>query len=1051
VVVTPHILDPMPRDGRKPSETDILTAGTFNLGFIGLSRGSDTDELLDWWAERLERDCIVAPERGYFVDQRWIDFAPGLVESFHVLRDPGYNVAYWNVWGRELAETPDGMTVNGRPLRFFHFSGYDPRHPGRLSKHDNRISLVDRPVVRRLCDAYGAALLDHSFETTIRWPYTYSELPVGIELDAAMRALYREAEASGELDVDPFTEEGARRFVDWLNEPAESGGQAGVTRYLRGLRDTRPDIAEHFPNLGGADAARLVQWARMFGHTEIPIPEMLLPPERDGDAARAPLPSSSFRTGVNVAGYFKAVLGVGEVARQVVSALESQEFPLALVGLDTPFSEQSERFERETGHEAIYPTNLICVNADSIQSFLEEMGPDFRRDHHSIGLWWWEVSKFPERWFHAFNYVDEVWACTRHIADALAAVSPVPVVHMPLPVAPPVVEPMSREALGLPEEGFLFLFTFDYYSVFRRKNPVAVVEAFKRAFAAGDGAKLVVKSINHDHDPEGHAQLVAAAADHPDVVLLESYVSREEKDAMLAAADCYVSLHRSEGFGLGLAESMHLGKPVIATGYSGNLDFMTARNSYLVDHEMVPIGPGAEPYPEDGEWAEPSVEHAAELMRQVFDDRAEAAERAARGRADIARTHSPETAGKAMIERLLRVQLRPWAGRGKVDLPRTLDAEWLYRKVAEGPPIEGAPSRTEDARQAMRKAVLRFMRPYTVHQQEVDRELVMALDRIDLALHGMAQSILARIDSQTEALEKGQQELRAEVEESTRLWRAFGFRDGAITHPTTEVSDYPEAPDEPWTPEYVERHAEFVSAALDDPKLLSLFRHRHALPDGYGAGYDERVVEFPWLFTRDLGGRVLDAGSALNHPHTLVRLQPRLDELTIVTLAPESEAYPFLGVSYLYADLRDLPLRDESQDVVACISTLEHVGMDNSQYGAAADRAGDPDAEAGRALEDMRRILRPGGTLLVTVPFGQPDDFGWLRVFDAAGLDRIQEAFGSAAEQVDVFVYGRGGWRAASLEEAAGAEYRDHYSAEGPAPDGAVAARAVACLTLRKG
>jgi glycosyltransferase involved in cell wall biosynthesis/SAM-dependent methyltransferase len=1065
VVVTPHILEPMPRDGHRPSETDILIAGTFNLGFIGLSRGPDADALIDWWAERLERDCIVAPERGYFVDQRWIDFAPGLIESFHVLRNPGYNVAYWNVWGRDLAETPDGLTVNGESLRFFHFSGYDPRHPGRLSKHDSRISLVDQPVVRRLCDAYGAALMENGFERSIEWPYTYSELPVGIELDRPMRALYREAEASGDFDGDPFTQGGARRFVEWLNEPAETGGHAGVTRYLKALRDARPDLAGHFGDLSGPDASRFVEWARMFGRTEVPIPEMLLPPEpaAEGVAPNAQLPSSSFRTGVNVVGYFKAVLGVGEVARQVVSAIESQEFPLALVGLDAPFSEQSERFEHETRHGPIFPTNLICVNADSIQAFLEEMGPEFRKDRYSIGLWWWEVSKFPERWSHAFNYVDEVWACSRHITDALAAVSPVPVVHMPLPVAAPQVEPMSRADLGLPE-GFLFLFTFDYHSVFQRKNPVALVAAFKQAFAPGDGAKLVVKSINHDVDPDNHAALVAAAAEHPDIVLVERYVSRAEKDAMLAAADCYASLHRSEGFGLGLAESMHLAKPVIATGYSGNLDFMTPHNSYLVDHEMVPIGAGAEPYPEDGEWAEPSVEHAAELMRHVFENRDEAADRGRRARADIARTHSPDAAGKAMIDRLLRVQLRPWASKRvkPADLPRTLNAEWLYRKVADGPPFEGAPSRVEPAKQLLRKAILRVLRPYSVHQQELDRELVMALDRLDFALHGMAQSIIARIDSQSEALarasERRQQEIREEiaevaklrphVEESTRLWQSFGFRDGALTGPTADTTGYPEAPREPWTHEYVERHAQFVTASLDDTKLLSLFRRREPLPEGYGVGYDERVVEFPWVFTRDLRGRLLDAGSGLNHPHTLVRAQPRVDDITLVTLAPEPEAYTFMGVSYLYSDLRDLQLRNDSQDVVVCVSTLEHVGMDNSQYGSEAPRSADPDGEVACAVSELRRVLKPGGELFVTIPYGQPEDFGWVRAFDAAGVERIQEAFGAAAESIEVFRYD-GGWRRSTLEEAAGARYRDHYTSDGPADDGAVAARAVACLSLR--
>ena len=119
MVVTPHLTEPMPRDDRRPSETEILMSGSFNLGFLGLSRGEGSRLLLDWWAERLATDCIVDPEAGLFVDQRWMDFSPGLVDSFHVLRDPGYNVAYWNLGGRSLRKAGDGYEVNGRPLRFF--------------------------------------------------------------------------------------------------------------------------------------------------------------------------------------------------------------------------------------------------------------------------------------------------------------------------------------------------------------------------------------------------------------------------------------------------------------------------------------------------------------------------------------------------------------------------------------------------------------------------------------------------------------------------------------------------------------------------------------------------------------------------------------------------------------------------------------------------------------------------------------------------------------------------------------------------------------------
>jgi hypothetical protein len=199
---------------------------------------------------------------------------------------------------------------------------------------------------------------------------------------------------------------------------------------------------------------------------------------------------------------------------------------------------------------------------------------------------------------------------------------------------------------------------FDYHSVFERKNPLAAIEAFRRAFQPGAGAKLALKCINSADDPTNHARLLAAADEHEDVHIIDGYMSPTENDALIAACDCYISLHRSEGFGLTPAEAMVLGKPVIATGYSGNLDYMSPQNSYLVDYELTPIGPGNAPYPPDGVWAEPSAEHAARFMREVFEDQKAARAVGERAASDIADTHSMEAAGRSMKLRLDSLRAR---------------------------------------------------------------------------------------------------------------------------------------------------------------------------------------------------------------------------------------------------------------------------------------------------------------------------------------------------------------------------------------------------------
>lgn len=1047
LVVTPHLTAPMPRDGLKPSETDILIAGSYNLGFIGLAPGPDTDELLDWWGERLATDCIVAPERGFFVDQRWMDFAPGLVPSFHVLRDPGYNVAYWNLPSREVKRSGDGWTVNGRPLRFFHFSGFDPRQPHLLSKHQNRVQLADRPALRQLCQRYAKRLLERTDAGRRPWSYMYDRLADGTKIDAAMRLGYRRALEAGDATHSPFTPAGTRELLRWL--AATPGGREAPSRYLLALYDTRPDLRAAFPDLRGEDGQRLVAWAETIGRTEVPRPFVPGATLLNEDGAKP-------GQGVNIAGYFGSVLGVGEAARQVARSLEAVGTQVSMQNLVASRSLQDESLAGHRNGDAggRYATNLICVNADVLPAFADDAGTDFFTGRYSIGLWWWEVSTFPERWLSSFRHVDEVWAGSRHVADALARVSPVPVIHITQPVLIEDPPPSDRATLGLPE-GFLFLFSFDYESVFERKNPLAVVEAFTRAFEPGSGASLIIKSINHEHDAANHARLQAAAAQHPDVHLIDRYVSRVERDQLTSACDCYVSLHRSEGFGFTVAEAMALGRPAIATGYSGTLDFMTPENAYLVDYELVPIGEDAAPYPPDGEWAQPSVEHAARLMRHVVEHPEEARARGERARADIRARHSLEVAGKVMTDRLARIAsgfiISPRPSR----LPGQFDPEPLRERIAQGP-LTPRSARFGAPQRAARKALLRALKPYTAFENSVDRELIRAVEAVDYgieATHDRIEATHHRIDGldrRSDDIGRQLDEIRIELGLAMRFISSFGLPDAHARAGALQLAGWPEAPEQPWTPEYVERHREFVTRALDDPSLLVAIKTGRPLPGGYGIGFDERVVEFPWTVTRDLTGVVLDAGSTLNHPHILIRARPLVEELHIVTLAPEQEAYPFLDVSYLYADLRKLPVQDATYDRVVSISTLEHVGMDNEQYGDHGPRAEDQPAALADAIGELRRVLKPGGKLFLTVPYGEPADLGWQRIFDADGIEEIVAAFGSAPARTEYFRYAESGWTRSDAEDAAGAVYRNHFATPEPAADRAVAARAIACLEFHR-
>jgi glycosyltransferase involved in cell wall biosynthesis/SAM-dependent methyltransferase len=773
MVLTPHNVAPMPRDGLRPTEGDILIAGAYNLGFLGLGRGEATDEFLGWWSERLLHDCIVDVARGYFVDQRWIDLVPGMIPGVWVLRDPGYNVAYWNLSSRRLAVNGNGgLTVNDVPLRFFHFSGYDPDRPDELSRHQNRVRLVDEPVVKRLCDDYAEALRAEGFDDAKRWPYGYARSASGLQLDRVLRRLYADGLRQGALEASVFDADGERRFHEWAREPAGDDVDPRINRWMQAIHAARPDLQAAFPVLQDASTDQFLHWLSAHGAREFGESVTVFAPESTAAAPPASKrrPAIHLERGVNVVGYLASELGVGEVARQVVGALDANNVPLLPIRLVAEASRQGHEFAHAGRIGAPFSTNLLCVNADQTPIVCEQAGAELFAGRHTIGWWWWEASTFPEQWHDAFRYVDEVWAGSRFVADALRAVSPVPVRSMPTPVTLPERTEGDRARLGLPN-GFVFLFVFDYNSVAARKNPGGLVEAYKRAFAPDEGVRLVLKCINGDRHRAEHAALRAACAERPDVVVMDDYLAAADKDTLIASCDCYVSLHRSEGFGITMAEAMLLGKPVVATGYSGNLDFMADDRAYLVDYELVPIGPDARPYPADGAWAEPDLDHAAAQMRAVVDDPDEAARRAQAGAVWIRQHHSHQSAGRAMALRLEEIA-HEHPIQGPLPSPELAHAHAI--ETARKGPVRW-PHNPRSPKRLVRAAALRAGKPLLTHVLDVDNALLADVDaalRAQFDARAQTLADLRRLERRLEALEavsRGAERLLDPHQEPQRL------------------------------------------------------------------------------------------------------------------------------------------------------------------------------------------------------------------------------------------------------------------------------------------
>jgi glycosyltransferase involved in cell wall biosynthesis len=392
----------------------------------------------------------------------------------------------------------------------------------------------------------------------------------------------------------------------------------------------------------------------------------------NGAAVTSPLGKDSeivaperLTAGVACIGHPTAESGVGEALRGTARALQAADVPFTLLGLD---SYTTARLEDRSlaAHESPRlgaRANLLCDGLIGADIAVRALGPAAFTGRTNILRPFWELAKVPPRFTDSLDQFQEIWAPSEFVRAAFAEATAVPVFRVPMPVEVSPIAAVSRSHYGLPEKATLFLFAFDPSSFFARKNPVAVVEAFHQAFGDRSDASvgLVIKTL----DAGPHAGILKtlrkAIGGDRRIHLLEGTVARAEMNGLLAATDVFVSLHRSEGFGFGLAEAMLLGKPAVATAYSGNADFLDDVTGYPVLYRLVPVKAGD--YPEhDGQvWAEPDVAVAAGHMAAIVADPAAARRIAAAGQAFIKTHHSLAAVGKLMRDRL--------AALGVIDAP----------------------------------------------------------------------------------------------------------------------------------------------------------------------------------------------------------------------------------------------------------------------------------------------------------------------------------------------------------------------------------------------
>ncbi len=471
-------------------------------------------------------------------------------------------------------------------------------------------SALDHPVLRRL----GGSC------------------PRGLRaIASALRARLRGKPSQATWPITPYPDDAD--FLDRAAVLPQLLEYHRISNLMLMIWQSRLDLQEAFDLANRSGQQRFSDWYVESAKREYGIEPVLFGPPKVQSAVRlrhrssvkgdAPARLLEGEAGVTLVGHAHGELGLGEDIRMSALALTDAAVPFGIV--DFRHGLQS-RQNAVVSHGNLiasnrFRVNLIHLNADQLLRAQTQLGRSFFRRRHNIAYLFWELAEFPRIWQTTLQTVDEIWVASSFVRDAIGGSVSTPVHLVPPPLFMPRLPELGRAHFRIDSSDYAFVFSFDALSYIERKNPLAAIRAFRRAFPDGnERVTLIIKAMNAHSDNPGWRAVTAAAAADARIRLINATLDRVALLALVNACDCYLSLHRAEGLGRGPLEAMAMGKPVIATGYSGNLDFTRSDTALLVDHALIPVQPGQYPFHVGQKWADPDTDHAAHLMRQLVAD-----------------------------------------------------------------------------------------------------------------------------------------------------------------------------------------------------------------------------------------------------------------------------------------------------------------------------------------------------------------------------------------------------------------------------------------------
>jgi glycosyltransferase involved in cell wall biosynthesis len=369
--------------------------------------------------------------------------------------------------------------------------------------------------------------------------------------------------------------------------------------------------------------------------------------------------------GINLIGYFSSTFGVAEVGRFFARQALQVHLPISITNIHSETHQRLSEAELRLYRPLLnrwsnFHKTIFFINASEIISYHKRQAELFT-GRYNAAVFFWEFDDY----FHfpdAFAVLEEAIAFTDFVAMAIRKAAPAgfKVTKLNFPFVKNWELTQSPQAVrrqhAIADNDFVFIFNFDFRSICERKNPVAILRALEMAFNESDRIILIMKTIHAEFKGQNFVEFETVLNEmtlRNRVIVINESLNRNEMMSLINAADSYISLHRSEGLGLGMMEAMSMGKPVIGTAFGGNLDFMNTDNSLLVNYKLVPLERDLGPYKKGWLWAEADVQMAAGYMRKLYDDRAYAKALGQKAQRDIEANYNSTAFSKELRTWLL--------------------------------------------------------------------------------------------------------------------------------------------------------------------------------------------------------------------------------------------------------------------------------------------------------------------------------------------------------------------------------------------------------------